>query len=227
MTMSTVAPIRTFKPRRGRLRPRQQEALRRLWPAYGLAVDGPPLDPAGLFGRPVPLVLEIGSGMGEGTAALAAADPDRGYLAVDVHTPGVANLLRLAAEQRLTNLRVVHGDALELIRNRIPPAGLTAVHAYFPDPWPKSRHHKRRLFQPEHVALLRSRLVPGGTLHTATDWPGYAAAIREVLAADPELVNPYQGWAPRPPTRPETRYERRARDAGRQVFELICHRRLA
>ncbi|MGH3679110.1 MAG: tRNA (guanosine(46)-N7)-methyltransferase TrmB [Natronosporangium sp.] len=224
MITSSVAPIRTFKPRRGRLRPRQQEALRRLWPGYGLAVDGPPLDPAGLFGRPVPLVLEIGSGMGEGTAAQAAADPDRGYLAVEVHTPGVANLLRLAAGLGLTNLRVVHGDALELIRNRIPPASLAAVHAYFPDPWPKHQHHKRRLFQPEHVALLRSRLVPGGTLHTATDWPGYAAAIRDALAADPELVNPYQGWAPRPPTRPETRYERRARDAGRQVFELICHR---
>ncbi|MPZ25605.1 MAG: tRNA (guanosine(46)-N7)-methyltransferase TrmB [Micromonosporaceae bacterium] len=225
MTMTAAAPIRTFKLRQGRLRPRHREALHRLWPAYGVAVDGRPIDPAELFGRPVPLVLEIGTGMGEGTAAQAAADPDRGYLAVEVHTPGVANLLVLAADQRLTNLRIAHGDALELIRNRIPPASLAAIHAFFPDPWPKTRHHKRRLFQPAHVALLRSRLVPGGTLHTATDWPGYATAIRDVLAADPELVNPHHGFAPAGTGRPQTRYERRARAAGRPVFELVCHRR--
>jgi tRNA (guanine-N7-)-methyltransferase len=225
-TRTTGPPrVRTFHPRRGRLRTRQREALHRLWPRYGVAVTGRPLDPAGLFGRPVPWVLEIGSGMGESTAAMAAADPDRGYLAVEVHTPGVANLLGLAEALDLANLRVAHGDALELLRDRIRPASLAAVLVYFPDPWPKARHHKRRLFQPAHLALLRSRLVRGGSLHTATDWPDYARVIRATVAADPELVIPEPGWPPRPPGRPETKYERRARTAGRPVFELVCHRR--
>jgi tRNA (guanine-N7-)-methyltransferase len=225
MTSPTIAPIRTYRARRGRLRPRRRAALDRLWPAYGVELTGGPLDPAGLCGHPAPLVLEIGSGMGESVAGQAAADPDRCYLAVEVHTPGVANLLALAEAHRLTNLRVAHGDALALLRARIPAESLAAVQAFFPDPWPKPRHHKRRLFQPAHVALLRSRLVRGGSLHTATDWPAYARAIRQVLAADPELDLPHPGWAPRPPDRPETRYERRARAAGRPVFELVAHRR--
>jgi tRNA (guanine-N7-)-methyltransferase len=225
MTSVPTTQVRTFKPRRGRLGSRRQDALDRLWPALGVALTGLPLDATGLFGRTCPLVLEIGSGIGESTAAQAAADPGRGYLAVEVHSPGVANLLALAEADRLTNLRVVHGDALELLRNRIRPASLDAVHVFFPDPWPKARHHKRRLFQPAHVALLRSRLARGGTLRTATDWPEYARAMREVLTADPELVNPYQGWAPGPSGRPETKYERRARSAGRPVFELVYRRR--
>jgi tRNA (guanine-N7-)-methyltransferase len=224
MTSVPTTQVRTFPPRRGRLRPRRREALDRLWPAYGVALAGPPLDPAGLFGRPVPLVLEIGFGMGESTAAEAAADPARGYLAAEVHTPGVANLLALIEADRLTNVRVAHGDALALIRNRIPPGSLAGVRVFFPDPWPKARHHKRRLFQPAQVALLRSRLAPGGTLHTATDWPEYARVMREVLSADPELTNPYPGWAPRRTGRPETRYEQRARAAGRPVFELVFRR---
>jgi len=227
MTAATTGPpgVRTYQPRRGRLRPRRREALDRLWPVYGVALDGGPLAAAGLFGRAVPLVLEIGSGMGETTAAMAAADPDRGYLAVEVHTPGVANLLRLARAAGLANLRVAHGDALELLRNRMPPGSLAAIHAFFPDPWPKARHHKRRLFQPGHVELLRSRLAGGGALWAATDWAGYAEAIRAVLAADPELVDPSSGWAPGPPGRPPTKYERRAREAGRPVYELVAHRR--
>lgn len=225
MTSPATAPIRTFKLRRGRLRPRRREALHGLWPTYGVALTGGPRSAVELFGRPVPLVLEIGTGMGENIADQAAADPDTGYLAVEVHPPGVANLLALAEQRGLTNLRVAHGDALELVRNRIQPASLAAVQAYFPDPWPKARHHKRRLFQPAHVALLRSRLAPGGALRAATDWPEYARAIRKVLDADPELVNPYQGWAPRPPERPVSKYERRALVAGRSVFELVFRRR--
>jgi tRNA (guanine-N7-)-methyltransferase len=220
----TTTQIRTFKPRRGRLRSRRQAALARLWPAYSVAIGGGPLQPAELFGRRAPLVLEIGSGMGDATAELAAADPARDYLAVEVHTPGVANLLLLVEAGGLTNVRVAHGDALELVRDRLPPASLDAVHAFFPDPWPKTKHHKRRLFQPAHVALLRSRLARGGVIRAATDWAEYAEAMRAALAGDPELVNLYQGWAPRQLNRPRTGYERRALAAGRPVFELAFRR---
>ncbi|MCM0677249.1 tRNA (guanosine(46)-N7)-methyltransferase TrmB [Micromonospora phytophila] len=206
---------------------RQTDALDRLWPAYGFDIaadlDGP-LDPAVLFGRRSPLVLEIGSGMGDATAEMAAADPDRDYLAVEVHTPGIANLLDLVERRGLSNVRVAEGDALDLVR-ALPAESLDAVHVFFPDPWPKSRHHKRRLIQPAHVALLRSRLVRGGTLHCATDWAEYAASMRQTLDADPELVDAHDGFAPRPAHRPVTKFERRAVTAGRPIFDLIHRRR--
>lgn len=217
--------VQTFYGRRGRLRKQRRDALDRLLPGYGVEVTGEPLDPVALFGRSAPLVLEIGPGMGGATAAMAAADPDRDYLAADVHAPGVANLLLLVEERGLTNVRVAYGDALVLLEQRIPESSLDAVHAFFPDPWPKARHHKRRLFQPPHVALMRSRLRPGGTIYAVTDWPDYAAAIRETLDADPELVNAYPGWAPPRADRPVTKYERKAAAAGRRPFELVYHRR--
>lgn len=220
-------PVRTFHPRRGRLSGRHVDALERLWPAYGLAVPDSAAAAgriATAFPRPAPVVLEIGSGMGDATAAMATADPGRNYLAVDVHTPGIANLLALVHERGLSNVRVVRDDALDLVR-RLPEDSLDAVHAFFPDPWPKARHHKRRLIQPAHVALLRSRLVRGGTLHCATDWPGYAEAMLAALAADPELVNVYDGFAPRATHRPVTRFEQRAIAAGRTVFDLVFQRR--
>jgi tRNA (guanine-N7-)-methyltransferase len=220
--------VRTFHPRRGRLSGRHLDALDRLWAAYGVAVaDGRarPLDTAALFGRAAPLVLEIGFGMGEATAAMAAADPGRGYLAVDVHTPGIANLLAHVEAVRLTNVRVGAGDALDLVRYQLAPASVDAVHVFFPDPWPKGRHHKRRLIQPAHVALLCSRLAAGGTLHCATDSADYATAMLATLTAEPRLVNAYDGYAPRPAHRPETRFERRGLDAGRTVFDLVFHRR--
>ncbi len=221
--------IRTFHPRRGRMSGRHDDALTRLWPVYGLAVpDGPgaTLHPDVLFGRSAPSVLEIGFGMGEATAQMAAADPGRDYLAIEVHTPGIANLLALIEQRGLSNVRVARGDAVELAR-RLPPAGLDAVHIFFPDPWPKARHHKRRLIQPHHVALLRSRLAPGGIVHCATDWVDYAVAMRETLDADPELSNVHDGFAPRPAYRPPTRFERRGVDAGRQIFDLVFRRRPA
>lgn len=217
--------IRTFQRHRSRMRSRRRENLHRLAPRYGVATTGEPLDPAALFGRRAPLVLEVGSGMGDATAQLAAADPDRDYLAAEVHPPGVAHLLGLIEAYGLNNLRVAQGDALELASQRLAAESLDAVHAFFPDPWPKQRHHKRRLFQPAHVALLRSLLVPGGILHAATDWADYAQVIRDTLTADPELVNAYDGWAPRPAHRPYTKYERRAVEAGRPIFELIFRRR--
>ncbi|MFE9655339.1 tRNA (guanosine(46)-N7)-methyltransferase TrmB [Micromonospora sp. NPDC006431] len=221
-----AARIRTFHPRRGRMSDRQRDALARLWSAYGLEIadlDGP-FDPAALFGRRAPLVLEIGSGMGDATAAMAAADPDRHYLAVEVHTPGIANLLELVERHGLANVRVARGDALDLVR-AMPAGSLDAVHVFFPDPWPKARHHKRRIIQPAHVALLRSRLAPGGTLHCATDWAEYAESMRETLTADPELVDVHGDYAPRPARRPVTKFERRALIAGRPIFDLVHRRR--
>lgn len=219
--------IRTYHPRGGRLGGRHHDALDRLHDVYGLAVAElpTPLDLAALFGRTAPVVLEIGFGMGDATAAMAAADPGRDYLVVEVHTPGIANLLSLLERDGLTNVRVAVGDALDLARRCLPEESLDAVHAFFPDPWPKSRHHKRRLIQPTHVALLRSRLRRGGRLHCATDWAPYAKVMLEVLTADPELVNTHDGYAPRPAYRPETKFERRGVRAGRPAIDLIFERR--
>ncbi|MGW4947068.1 tRNA (guanosine(46)-N7)-methyltransferase TrmB [Actinoplanes sp. NPDC004185] len=227
MSETTERPIRTFHPRRGRMGSRHADAMTDIWPAFGLTVvdgDRTPLDLVELFGRDAPKVLEIGFGMGDTTAAMAAADPGRDYLAVEVHTPGIGNLLALIGERGLTNVRVAHGDAMELVR-RLPAGSLDAVHAFFPDPWPKARHHKRRLIQPANVALLRERLRPGGTLHCATDWAHYAEAMAETLDADPGLANAHDGFAPRPAHRPETKFERRGVSSGREIFDLV-HRRI-
>lgn len=213
----------------------QQDALERLWPAYGYvipdpaapgAAELPAFEQAGLFGRGAPLVLEIGCGMGEATAAMAAADPGRDYLGADVHTPGLGNLIVLAEQTGLTNVRVARGDVLDLLRTGIAPNGLAAIHVYFPDPWPKAKHHKRRLIQPATVELLRDRLVLGGVIHCATDWAEYAEQMLEVLTADPELVNRYDGYAPREELgRPVTGYERRGLLAGREIRDVLFVRR--
>lgn len=227
-------PLRTFHPRRAPLGPEREEALRVLWPRLGFSVhdarspipreaDGS-LDTASLFGRTAPLVLEIGSGMGETTAAMAAADPTRDYLAVEAHLPGVANLLGLIDRAGLTNVRIAHGDALDLVRTVLPDGSLDAVHVFFPDPWPKARHHKRRLVQPSHVALLRSRLRVGGALHCATDWVDYAEAMLDALTADPGLENTADGFAPRPSDRPVTKFEQRGLDLGHEVRDLVFRR---
>src|SRR4051794_27519088 len=196
-------PIRTFHPRRGRMSARHADAHAALWPVFGLPVDDgdrTPLDLTALFGRDAPVVLEIGFGMGDATAATAAADPARGHLAVEVHTPGIGNLLALVGELGLTNVRVAHGDAMELV-HRIAAEALAAVHVFFPDPWPKARHHKRRLIRPGTVALLRERLRPGGLLHCATDWPDYAAAMAEALDGDPGLRRAGRDRSSRPGTK--------------------------
>jgi tRNA (guanine-N7-)-methyltransferase len=214
-----MSGIRTFHPRRGRLSGRHHDALARLTPVYGIPAEGP-VDAATLFGADLPLVVEVGSGMGEATVEMADADPGRGYLAVEIHTPGVANLLAAVEERGLTNVRVYFGDALGLLRERVAAGTLDAVHAFFPDPWPKARHHKRRLFQPAHVALMASRLRPGGTLWCATDWAQYAAAMIDTLDADPLLI-PGTRRCPRP----VTKFEQRGRDAGRAIVDLVYARR--
>lgn len=228
-------PVRTFHPRSTPLSERRSGALGRLWPVYGFSVHDPDLglaptrpdgmlDTVALFGRQAPLVLEIGCGMGEATAAMAAADPGRDYLAVEAHPPGIANLLALVGEQGLTTVRVAHGDALDLLRQQVPEGSLDAVHIFFPDPWPKLRHHKRRIIVPERVALIRSRLAVGGTLHCATDWEPYAQQMVRVLAADPGLENPHGGYAPRPEHRPVTRFERRGVAAGHTIRDVLARR---
>ncbi|WP_028051284.1 tRNA (guanosine(46)-N7)-methyltransferase TrmB [Cellulomonas sp. URHD0024] len=221
-------PLRTYHPRRSSLGHEREEDLRVHFPVFGFSVhddvaDGP-LDTTGMFGRSAPLVLEIGSGMGETTAAMAAADPSRDYLALEAHLPGVASLLGLVARAGLTNVRVGHGDALDLVRRALPTESLDAVHVFFPDPWPKARHHKRRLVQPSHVALLRSRLVVGGVLHCATDWVDYADAMIEALSADPFLENTASGFVDRPSHRPVTKFEQRGLDLGHEVRDLIFRR---
>jgi len=212
------APVRTFKMRR-RVTTGQADALVRLLPAYGLDASQP-FDSARVFGRTAPFVLEIGSGMGEATAAMAAADPDRDVLAVEVHTPGLGNLLRLLEGAGLTNVRVLEADAREVLRDVLPPASLDEVRVFFPDPWPKARHLKRRLVSGEFADLVASRLRPGGLLHVATDWQSYADMSAAVLAEHPsyEVVSRERG------ARPVTRFEQRGWDAGRQSYDLVARK---
>lgn len=184
-----------------------------------------PLDTRAWFGRRVPLVCEIGSGMGEGTAALAAARPDLDHLAVEVYTPGLAQLLLRIERAGLTNLRLLRGDAIHVLREHLEPGSLVAVRAFFPDPWPKTRHHKRRLVTPAFVALAASRLTPGGRLQLATDWADYAEQMLAVCSAEPLLRNLHgDSWGPRPSWRPVTKFEERALEAGRVVRDLEFER---
>ena len=223
----TTATVRSYHARRGRLSPSAVAALAELGPRYALpGADDEPVDLAALGAATgtTRWVLEIGPGMGEATLAMAAAEPATCIIAVEVHTRGVARLLAGLDARGIANVRVVHGDAVELLRHRIAPAGLAGVRLWFPDPWPKARHHKRRLVRPEVVALMADRLQPGGTVHAATDWADYAAAMTEVLDAEPLLRNRYDGSAPRPPWRPLTRYEQAGLDAGHEVVDLIYER---
>ncbi|MGW1895352.1 tRNA (guanosine(46)-N7)-methyltransferase TrmB [Streptomyces sp. NPDC002004] len=218
--------IRSFQPRRSRVTTGQAEALRRLWPQWGFDIDGQQtLDPDRMFdGRPV--VLEIGFGMGEATAQMAAADPDTGIIAVDVHTPGQGNLLNLAERNELTNVRVGNGDAIILLREMLPPGSLDGLRVYFPDPWPKKRHHKRRIIQPDFLTLAATRLRPGALVHCATDWEPYAEQMLEVLTAHPDFANTQTdgGYAPRPAFRPLTRFEGQGLDKGHVVHDLLFRR---
>ncbi|NYH78886.1 tRNA (guanine-N7-)-methyltransferase [Actinopolyspora biskrensis] len=219
--------------RRGeRMTAGQQRAWDRYWDEFGCEVSELPegsLDTTGWFGRSAPLVLEIGSGMGETTAELAAARPDLDHLAVEVYKPGLAQLLLRAEKMGIDNLRLLRGDATVLLREHMPPGSLAEVRIFFPDPWPKKRHHKRRLVQPEFVELVASRLREGGVLHLATDWQDYAEQMMEVCTARPELRNGFAdhpgGWAPRPEWRPVTKFEERAHSEGRAVHDLIFERR--
>jgi tRNA (guanine-N7-)-methyltransferase len=218
-------PIRSYVLRQGRLTDAQRRACAELLPRFGIGYAPDPLDLGRVFGRVAPKILEIGFGMGETTARIAASHPGNDYLGIEVHLPGVGSLLKRVAEAGLTNVRVIRHDALEVLEHMIPAESLDGVHVFFPDPWPKKRHHKRRLLQPRFVALLASRMKPGAYLHVATDWEDYAQQILEVLSAERRLVNTADGFAPRPEYRPLTKFENRGLRLGHSVWDILVRRR--
>ncbi len=221
MSPSSHPPIRSFVLRQGRVSNAQRRAVDTLLPVYGVDYAPGVLDFAQVFGRQAPVILEIGFGMGETTARIAESHPGNDYLGLEVHTPGVGALLKRIAELDLANIRIVQHDAVEVIERMIAPATLAGAHIFFPDPWPKKRHHKRRLIQADFVALLASRLAPGAYLHAATDWQEYAEQILAVLCAESALANTAQGFAPRPDYRPLTKFESRGLALGHGVWDII------
>lgn len=221
----------SYVQRGGRMTVGQQRAWDRRWPHIGRRVSElppGPIDFAAWFERDAPVLLEIGSGMGETTSQLAHAAPELNYVAVEVYEAGLGQLMLRAEKLGVDNLRLVNGDAVVLLTNHVAPGTLHEVRVFYPDPWPKKRHHKRRLIQPEFVALVASRLEPGGTLHLATDWEHYAEQMLEVCTAEPLLRNAHAdepgGWAPRPGWRPVTKFEARAEVDGRVSHDLIFER---
>ena len=217
--------IRSFVTRAGRLSIAQARALEELGPKYLVAYKKDLLDTAQAFGRSAPVILEIGFGMGDTTAHIARAMPDKDFIGVEVHTPGVGSLLKQIGEQGITNLRLIQHDAVEVLNQMIAPASLAGVHVFFPDPWHKARHNKRRLIQPAFVTLLADKLAPGGYLHCATDWEDYAVQMLEVLGAEPLLRNTAEGYAPQPAYRPLTKFENRGIKLGHGVWDLVFTRK--
>lgn len=213
--------IRSFVTRRGHISAAQERALREVLPRVQLPYAPAPLDLAAAFGRAAPTVLEIGFGMGETTAAIAQSRPDVNFLAIDVFAAGCGALAKRIDELGLDHVRVMQHDAVEVVRDMLAPGVLAGVHVFFPDPWPKARHHKRRLIAPPFVALLASRMAPGGYLHCATDWEPYAQQMLEVLSAEPQLRNTSDGYAPRPEGRPLTKFEHRGMKLGHGVWDLM------
>jgi len=217
--------IRSFVTRAGRLSTAQARALETLGPQFCIPYAKAPLDLEQAFGRAAPTIFEIGFGMGETSAKIAAGMPEKNFIGVEVHTPGVGSLLKQIGEQGLSNLRLIQHDAVEVLTHMIAPASLAGVHVFFPDPWHKARHNKRRLIQPPLVALLASRLAPGGYLHCATDWDDYAQQMLAVLGSEPALQNSAEGFAPRPEYRPVTKFENRGLRLGHGVWDLVFHKR--
>jgi tRNA (guanine-N7-)-methyltransferase len=221
-------PIRSYVLREGRMTPGQQRAFEQLWPRFGVAFDGrSALDLAALFGNDRPVVLEIGFGNGEALAELAARHPETNYLGIEVHGPGVGHLLLALEQRQLDNVRVLRHDALEVLEHGLPPHSLAGVQLFFPDPWPKKKHHKRRIVQPALLDLLDRVLAPGGSFHAATDWQDYAEHMLAVLEADPRFENTAGTgrYAARPAGRPETKFERRGQRLGHGVWDLVYRRR--
>jgi tRNA (guanine-N7-)-methyltransferase len=225
MTDPARRSIRSYVLRQGRTTAAQARARALLAPVYGIPFVPEPLDLDRAFGRAAPKVLEIGFGMGETTAAIAAAHPETDYLGVEVHSPGVGSLLNRIEALGLTNVRIIQHDAVEVLESMIAPETLDGVHLFFPDPWPKKRHHKRRLVQAPFVTLLAARLRAGGYVHAATDWEDYAHQILAVLAAEPALENAVAGFAERPASRPQTKFERRGVGLGHRVWDAVFRKR--
>ena len=220
----TSQSIRSFVLRQGRMSDAQHRFLDEMMPKVGVQYRPEPIDLADVFGRKAPQIVEIGFGMGHATAEIAQARPGDDFLGIEVHAPGVGSLCKLIDEGGITNLRIVQHDAVEVLRDMIPEGSLAGVHIYFPDPWPKKRHHKRRLVQGPFVKLIASRLAPGSYLHCATDWEEYAQQMLEVLGAEPLLANTADGYAPKPDYRPLTKFENRGIKLGHGVWDLVFKR---
>lgn len=203
----------------------QRLACDTLLPVYGVPYAPGLIEFDVVFGRHAPTIMEIGFGMGETTAEVAARQPESNFLGVEVHSPGVGSLLRQIADRQLENVRIVQHDAVEVVHGMIAPGSLRGIHVFFPDPWPKKRHHKRRLLQPEFVTELAQRLEPGGYLHVATDWQDYAEHILDVLAREALLENTSERYAARPAYRPQTKFEARGLKLGHGVWDIIFRRR--
>lgn len=217
--------IRSFVRRAGRTTVGQARAVQDLGPRFLVPFQSTPLDLPATFGRTAPVVLEIGFGMGEATAHIAGLMPEKDFLCCEVHEPGVGALLKRIGEHGLSNIRIVQHDAVEVLNRMVVPASLSGVHVFFPDPWHKLRHNKRRLIQSPLVALLASRLKPGGYLHCATDWEPYAQQMLQVLGDEPQLKNTAEGFAPKPSYRPETKFERRGLRLGHGVWDVVFVKR--
>lgn len=223
--MGETRGIRSFVLRQGRMTEGQKRAQADLLPRFGIDYSPGPLDLDAAFGRKAPKILEIGFGMGETTAAIAAVQPENDYLGVEVHAPGVGALLKRIDAGGITNIRIIRHDAVAVLENMIPPGSLAGAHVFFPDPWPKKKHNKRRLVQPPFIALLASRIAPGGHLHLATDWEQYAEQMLAVLSAEPLIGNTAQSYADRPQSRPLTKFENRGLKLGHGVWDLVFRRR--
>jgi len=217
--------IKSFVTRAGRLSPAQAKAIATLGPEFCIPYIKSQLDYATVFGNTAPTILEIGTGMGETTAHIAAHMPEKNFIGVEVHTPGIGSLLKRIEENQLKNLRLIQHDAVEVLTHMIAPTSLSGVHVFFPDPWHKARHNKRRLIQPAFVALLVSRMQAGAVLHCATDWEHYAEQMLEVLSAEPALINTVTGYAEKPSYRPLTKFESRGLKLGHGVWDLVFTKR--
>ncbi|MBB5193011.1 tRNA (guanine-N7-)-methyltransferase [Silvimonas terrae] len=213
--------IRSFVLRQGHLSTGQERAIAEFGPKYVIEYTPEPLDLDAAFGRHAPRILEIGFGMGQATAQIAGNAPEQDFLGCEVHTPGVGSLLKLVGEQSLTNIRIVQHDVVDVLEHMIAPASLDGVHVFFPDPWHKKRHNKRRLIQPDFLKLLVSRIKQGGYVHLATDWEDYAIQMLEVLGGESALQNTAEGYAPRPDYRPLTKFEQRGINLGHGVWDLV------
>ncbi len=213
--------IKSYVRRAGRMSEAQTRAYSEMMPKIGLTYAAQNIDLVAVYGRNAPKILEIGTGMGETTAKIADTNRENDYLGVEVHVPGVGALCKQIAERQLSNLRICQHDAVEVVRDMLPEAALDGIHVFFPDPWHKARHNKRRLIQPPFVALLASRLKPGGYFHCATDWEEYAHQMLEVLTGEPTLANSSAGFAPRPDYRPLTKFENRGLRLGHGVWDVI------
>ncbi len=219
-------PVRSYVLRGGRLTEGQKRALAELWPHFGIDDSDAMLDLGELFGNRAPVIMEIGFGNGEATWQMAGAHPEENYIGVEVHRPGVGHLLLKIEKHGIRNIRIACADAAEFLRKRIPEGSLEGVRIYFPDPWPKKRHHKRRIIQPSFVRLLASRMRPGAILHVATDWEPYAEHMLEVLDSVNGFVNlsTSGGFHNKPDWRPETKYEKRGERLGHKVKDLLFRR---